>query len=181
MRGRFWDESVISLSFRFVVVSRFPRIRGGGIFRPLLAGADFSTRKWAVRYLFMMVGDLVDENGVFRSNYSMFQPGNDLHFTSFLYLTGSSTADMMVEVVEDLEESLDEVGANDLAPPESESPPADSGFDDGIRVANDAVEPFRTQIRSGDVEMFLVNSEIWELMHPFGKFQSSVVTTSRSY
>ncbi|XP_003746877.1 T-box transcription factor mls-1 [Galendromus occidentalis] len=71
-------------------------------------------------------------------------------------------------MVEDMVESLEEFGSGDLVPPESGSPSADSGFDDGIRVANDPVEPFRTQIRSGDVVMFLVNSEIWELMHPFG-------------
>ncbi|OQR75511.1 brachyury protein-like [Tropilaelaps mercedesae] len=58
----------------------------------------------------------------------------------------------------------------------------DSGFDDGTQSGTDKqplCQQFRMHIREGNVDMWLLNSEVWELLHPFG--HEMLINTSGRY
>lgn len=64
-------------------------------------------------------------------------------------------------------------GAGDCVVTVDKTEESDSGVDDSVQVSGDQqplCQQFRMHIREANVDMWLLNSEVWELLHPFGKF-----------
>ncbi|XP_022664722.1 T-box protein 1-like [Varroa jacobsoni] len=73
-------------------------------------------------------------------------------------------------------------GAGDCVVTVDKTEESDSGVDDSVQVSGDQqplCQQFRMHIREANVDMWLLNSEVWELLHPFG--HEMLINTSGRY